>query len=237
MLKTGPCWSLLWGHRSRDLKKNLKDKEKCEEGNRQCNIGNVLKRRIIPSHKNEMGYVQPHTTPQTTQICHIKIHTRKNPYHCALCGKGSISSSHIKSHIKSHAKENLNPCALCGRKFISRNHSKIHSKRNTGKNPYHCTMCGKGLISRNHTKRHMKSLARENLYQCVLCGNRIVETSKVQKIIAWKGRLKITKWKGTKNIKPKVQKSKISQNISNILGHNLYPISVLYVVMKLIKVY
>ena len=98
-------------------------------------------------------------------------------------------------------------------------------------------MCGKGFISRNHTKRHMKSLARENLYQCVLCGNIIVETSKVHKIIVWKGRLKITKWKGTKNIKPKVQKSKISQNISNILGHNLYPISVLYVVMKLIKVY
>ena len=107
----------------------------------------------------------------------------------------------------------------------------------TEKNPYHCTMCGKGLISRNHTKRHMKSLDRENLYQCVLCGNRIVETSKVQQIMVWKGRLKITKWKGTMNIKPKVQKSKISQNIGNILGHNLYPISVLDVVTKLIKVY
>ena len=31
-----------------------------------------------------------------------------------MCGKGSISRSHIKSHMKSHVKENLNPWSLCG---------------------------------------------------------------------------------------------------------------------------
>ena len=43
----------------------------------------------------------------------MKIHTGKNPYHCALCGKGFISRSQIKS-----------PCLwdLCGKKLISKNH-------------------------------------------------------------------------------------------------------------------
>ena len=43
------------------------DKEKCEEGNRQCNIENVQKRGHIPSHTNEFVYVQQHTTPHITQ--------------------------------------------------------------------------------------------------------------------------------------------------------------------------
>ena len=125
---------------------------------------NVLKGRIIHRHKTYIWYVNSkyHTTTDHTK-CHMKIHTRENPYHCSLCGKESIP----RSHMKSHARENLNPYALCGREVISRNHPKRHSKRIIEKNPYHCTLCGKGLISRNHTKRHMKSLARENLYQCV----------------------------------------------------------------------
>ena len=53
-------------------KKNLNDKNKFEEGNRQCNIEKVLKRHIIPCHENEIWFVQlhtsPHTTTQTTQI-------------------------------------------------------------------------------------------------------------------------------------------------------------------------
>ena len=48
----------------------------------------------------------------------MKIHTMKNPYHCPLCAKKSISSSQMKSH----ARGNLNPYALCGREVKSRNH-------------------------------------------------------------------------------------------------------------------
>ena len=63
-------------------KKTLEDKEKREEGNKLCNTENVLKGHIIPSHKNEMGYVQTHTTPHNTKHTnfHIKIHTSKNAY-------------------------------------------------------------------------------------------------------------------------------------------------------------
>ena len=39
------------------------------------------------------------------EISHMKILTMKNPYRCSLCGKKSIS----RSHMKSHASENLNP--------------------------------------------------------------------------------------------------------------------------------
>ena len=112
----------------------MKDKENCEDGNRQCNMENVLKGHIIPSHKNEIGYVDSKNRTITHHTkSHMKIHSRENPYHCALCGKGSISRSHINSHMKSHARENLNPGAMCGRKFILRNHLKRYSQRNTGK--------------------------------------------------------------------------------------------------------
>ena len=122
-----------------------------------------------------------------------------------MCGKGFISSSHIKSHMKSHNTENLNPWALCGRKFKSRNNSKIHSKRNTGLWYMHnCTLCGKGIISGNHTKRHIQSLARENLWQCVFCGKKLMFEK-----VNWNK----TKLKGTKNIELNVQRSKTSQNI------------------------
>jgi hypothetical protein len=62
-------------------KKTQKDKEKCEEGNRQLTTENALKIHILPSRKNEIGYVQPHTTPHNTKHTnfHIKIHTSKNP--------------------------------------------------------------------------------------------------------------------------------------------------------------
>ena len=112
----------------------MKDKENCEDGNRQCNMEDVLKGHIIPSHKNEIGYVDRKNRAITHHTkSYMNIHSRENPYHCALCGKGSISRSHINSHMKSHARENLNPGAMCGRKFILRNHLKRYSQRNTGK--------------------------------------------------------------------------------------------------------
>ena len=140
-------------------KKTLKDKEKREEGNRQCNTHNELKRRIIPSHKTEMGYVQSHTTAHNTKHTnyHIKIPTNKNPYSCTLCGKGSISSSHIKSHLKIHDYKNLNHYALCGRKFISRNHLNMHIKRNTGKNLYNCAMWQNEYLQEPNKETHERS--------------------------------------------------------------------------------
>jgi hypothetical protein len=44
------------------FKRNLKDKEKCEEGNRQCTLENILKIGIIPSHTNEH-------IPQIIKLC------------------------------------------------------------------------------------------------------------------------------------------------------------------------
>ena len=139
--------------------KPLKDREMCEEGNKQCNTENVLKRLIIPSHKNENGYVQPHTTPHIIKHTnfHIKIHTCQNPYICTLCGKGSISNSHIKSHMKSHDNQNMNHCALCGRKLISRNHLIIYIERNTEKNLYNCTMWQRYYLQEPHKETHEKS--------------------------------------------------------------------------------
>ena len=87
-------------------------------------------------------------------------------------------------------------------------------------------MCGKRIISRNHTKGHIKSIARENLYQLVLCGNRLVETLNVQKIIKVNLRKQNEKEQRTFNL-----------IIKKILAHNLHPISLLYVVMKVIKLY
>ena len=117
-----PFWTLQSGL----YKKILKDKIKCEEGNRKCNMENVLKGHIIHRHKINIWYVNSkyHTTTDHTKR-HMKIHTMGNPYHCSLCAKKSIS----RSHMKSHARENLNPYALCGREVLSRNHSKRHSKR------------------------------------------------------------------------------------------------------------
>ena len=129
-------------------KETLKGQGKGEEINKKCNTENVLKRHIISSHKNEMGYVQPHTTTHITKHknFHIKIYTCKNPYICTFCGIGAISNSHIKSHMKSHDNKSMNHCALCRRKFISRNHLNIHIKRNTKKNLYNCYMWQRDYI-------------------------------------------------------------------------------------------
>ena len=51
------------------FRRNLNDKVTCDEGNRQCNIGNLLKIGIIPSHTNKTWYVQQHTTPQIIKSC------------------------------------------------------------------------------------------------------------------------------------------------------------------------
>ena len=147
MLKTGPCWSLLWGHCSQGIgRKKMKDKENCEDGNRQYNMENVLMGHLFPSRKNVIGYVDSknHTITHHTKR-HVKIRSCESSYHCSLCGKGSISKSHMNSHMKSNVRENLNPGALCGRELISKNHPKRNSKRSTGKKPYHCTLCAKYL--------------------------------------------------------------------------------------------
>ena len=145
-------------------KKPLKDKEKREEGNKQCNTENVLKRGIIPSHKNEIGYAQPHTTPHTNFP--IKIHACKNPYICTLCGNGSISNTNIKSHINSHDDKNMNHCALFGRTFKSRNHLNIHFKRSTENDLCNCAMCQRDYLQEPYTKTHEKSCLRELISVC-----------------------------------------------------------------------
>ena len=85
----------------------------------KCNMENVPKGHIIHSNQINIWNVnsKKHTTTDHTKR-HMKIHTMKNPYHCPLCAKKSIS----RSHMKSHARENPNPYALCGREVISRNH-------------------------------------------------------------------------------------------------------------------
>ena len=119
---------------------------------------NVPKGHFIHSnHINIWNLNSKYYTTTDHTKDHMKRRTMKNPYHCCLCAKKSIS----RDHMKSHAREKLNHYAQCGREFISRNHSKRHSKRIIECNLYHCTLCGKKkLISRNHTKKHMKSLAR-----------------------------------------------------------------------------
>ena len=100
---------------SQDFKKNLKDKKKCEEGNMICHRENVPKGHIIHSNQNNTWNVNRkyHTTTYHTKR-HMKIHTRKNLYHCSLCAKKSIS----RSRMKIHARENLNPYALCEREVV-----------------------------------------------------------------------------------------------------------------------
>ena len=102
----------------RFIKKYLKDKKKCEEGNWKCNMENVPKINIWNLN------TKYHKTIDHTK-CHMKIHTMENPYHCCVCAQISIP----RSHMKSHARENQNPYAQCGREVISRNHSKRHGKR------------------------------------------------------------------------------------------------------------
>ena len=77
---------------------------------------NVLKGHIILSNQINMLNVisKYHTTTDHTKH-HMKIHTMKNPYHCSLCAKKSIS----RSHMKSPGRENLNPYAPCGREVMS----------------------------------------------------------------------------------------------------------------------
>ena len=66
----------------------LQDNKNCEEGNRKCNMENVLKGHIIHRHKINIWYVNSkyHTTTDHTKR-HMKIHTMENPYHCSVCAK------------------------------------------------------------------------------------------------------------------------------------------------------
>ena len=70
-------------------KKYLKDKKKCEEGNWKSNMENVPKINIW-----DLDSKYRTTTDHTKR--HIKIHTMKNPYHCCLCAKKSISRSQLE---------------------------------------------------------------------------------------------------------------------------------------------
>ena len=59
-----------------------------EEGNMRCNMENVPKAHIIHSNQINILYVNNnyHTTTDHTK-CHMKIHTKTNPYHCSMCAK------------------------------------------------------------------------------------------------------------------------------------------------------
>ena len=57
----------------------MKDKKKCEEGNRKCNMENVQKGHIIYRSQINIWNLNSkyHTTTDHTER-HIKIHTMKN---------------------------------------------------------------------------------------------------------------------------------------------------------------
>ena len=107
------------GKYNEGYKKNLSTRKIMKMVASNAKKENLLKRHIIPSHTNEMYYVDSkyHKTSRENMnpgaLCerefvsqdhpqgYSKRNTGKNPYYCTLCGKELISMIQTKRHIKS----------------------------------------------------------------------------------------------------------------------------------------
>uniref|UniRef100_A0A1I8JPS6 C2H2-type domain-containing protein n=1 Tax=Macrostomum lignano TaxID=282301 RepID=A0A1I8JPS6_9PLAT len=77
---------------------------------------------------------------------HQRVHSADRPYHCNMCDKRFLKSSHLRIHIAGvHNKERRFTAVTCDRRLASLN---VHIRKHTDERPYQCKdLCGKRFKS------------------------------------------------------------------------------------------
>ena len=120
---------------------------------------------------------------------------------CAICGKHSVSASHLKKHMLVHSDDKAHPCSLCQKRYktlftlkehIRRIHEGVkykcetcdkyysaatllrkHQLTHTGEKPsYKCSTCGKSVTTVEYLKKHKRLHTGEQPHRCKTCGKR-----------------------------------------------------------------
>ena len=107
----------------------------------------------------------------------------KRPNVCAICDRGFIYPSELKSHMEKHAIGVQYPCDSCGDSFDSAKKLKQHLASSHGNVAnFTCKECGKVFPYPSQLRDHMVKHSGKRPYQCGECGTYFLKVSKLVKV-------------------------------------------------------
>ncbi|TDG50039.1 hypothetical protein AWZ03_003549 [Drosophila navojoa] len=98
-----------------------------------------------------------------------RVHMKKKPFVCDVCGKRVRTVSELKEHMLVHTDDRPFVCPICGAAFKNRKRLNIHNQTH-GEPSYECEICGKKLQTRAIWNKHKNVHTNERRFKCSICG-------------------------------------------------------------------
>ena len=118
---------------------------------------------------------------------HMKVHSRKRPYQCPICGEQFAMETVLAGHMSRHPMF-LNPlvetveCQDCKKTFPSEQlfieHQEVCPMRIK---VFSCTVCGKGFQDRVALRSHLASHIGKKLFRCSECDYQCTNNNSLQR--------------------------------------------------------
>ena len=107
---------------------------------------------------------------------HSRSHIAVQPFECFVC-KNSFALLDLPDHIKTHTGKSAFICAVCGKCFIQSSNLSSHMKRHAGEQSFHCILCRKSFLNPSNLLVHISSCALwKTSYDC---WNRFMRNTKI----------------------------------------------------------
>ncbi|KAH7716997.1 DNA integrity scanning protein, partial [Aphelenchoides avenae] len=112
---------------------------------------------------------------------HMLVHTKREPLICAVCGKGILCLSSLKTHMMLvHSDDSPFGCTLCTSRFKFQSGLTTHMKTVHGQTPenvpyksskqHQCTICLRAYTSKERLRSHMLVHIKQERLLCTTCG-------------------------------------------------------------------
>ncbi|EDW16408.2 zinc finger protein weckle [Drosophila mojavensis] len=98
-----------------------------------------------------------------------RVHMKKKPFVCDVCGKRVRTVSELKEHMLVHTDDRPFVCPICGAAFKNKKRLNIHNQTH-GEPSYECEICGKKLQTRAIWNKHKNVHTNERRFKCSICG-------------------------------------------------------------------
>ncbi|XP_067872834.1 zinc finger protein 664-like isoform X1 [Heterodontus francisci] len=87
-------------------------------------------------------------------VTHKRVHTRKNPFNCSVCGEGFNRPSKLLTHQHICTGESPFTCSMCGKGFANSSDLLTHQRVHTEDRPFKCSDCEKTFKSKRDLLAH-----------------------------------------------------------------------------------